>query len=152
MLMGMTDPYSSPDPMYGGPPYGGPVSGGPSHPASGQPYSAPGAAYPPPPPQDYPPAGGYQQAAPGYPPGQGQYDPATGQPLSNKSKIVAGILQLCLGSFGAGRFYTGHTGMAIGQIAVTWLTCGLGAIWPIIDGIMLLVNGGTDAEGYKLRD
>ena len=40
----------------------------------------------------------------------------TGQPLSDKSKIVAGILQLFLGGFGAGRFYTGHTGMAVAMI------------------------------------
>ncbi len=86
--------------------------------------------------------------------GAGQYgvDPATGLPLSDKTKLIAGLLQILLGGFGAGRFYTGHTGLAIGQIAATWLTCGLGGIWPLIDGIMILVNGGTDAQGRKLRD
>jgi TM2 domain-containing membrane protein YozV len=79
------------------------------------------------------------------------YDPMTGLPYSDKSKVVAGILQLVLGGFGAGRFYTGHIGMAIGQIAVTWLTCGLGSVWPVVDGIILLVQGGTDAEGRVLR-
>jgi TM2 domain-containing membrane protein YozV len=66
--------------------------------------------------------------------------------------MIAGLLQILLGGFGAGRFYTGHTGLAIGQIAATWLTCGLGGIWPLVDGIMILVNGGTDAQGRKLRD
>lgn len=86
--------------------------------------------------------------------GAGQYgvDPATGLPLSDKTKLVAGLLQIFLGGFGAGRWYTGHTGLAIGQIAATWLTCGLGAIWPLVDGILILVNGGTDAQGRKLRD
>jgi TM2 domain-containing membrane protein YozV len=89
----------------------------------------------------------------GYPAAQGGYgDPYSGQPLSDKSKTVAGLLQILLGSFGAGRFYTGHTGIAIGQIAATWLTCGAGAIWPLVDGIMILVNGGTDAQGRRLRD
>ena len=53
-------------------------------------------------------------------------DPMTGMPFSDKSKMVAGLLQIFLGSFGAGRFYTGHMGLAIAQIAVTWLTCGVG--------------------------
>jgi TM2 domain-containing membrane protein YozV len=79
-------------------------------------------------------------------------DPMTGAPLSDKSKIIAGILQIALGWAGAGRFYTGHTGIAVAQIAVTWLTCGLGGLWPLIDGIMILINGGTDAAGRRLRD
>ncbi|HEX6873998.1 MAG TPA: TM2 domain-containing protein, partial [Micromonosporaceae bacterium] len=92
-----------------------------------------------------PPTAGYGVAA--YP----AYDPVTGLPYSDKSKVVAGVLQLVLGAFGAGRFYTGHIGMAIAQIAVTWLTCGLGGIWPLIDGIIILVQGGTDAQGRPLR-
>lgn len=80
------------------------------------------------------------------------YDPQTGLPYSDKSKMVAGLLGILLASFGAGRFYTGHTGMAIGQLAASWLTCGIGALWPLIDGIMILVNGGTDAQGRPLRE
>ena len=64
---------------------------------------------------------------------------------------MAGVLGIVLGGFGAGRFYTGHTGIAIAQIAVTWLTCGIGHIWPLIDGIILLAQGGTDANGRVLR-
>jgi TM2 domain-containing membrane protein YozV len=90
----------------------------------------------------------YQQGYPVVP----AVDPMTGAPLSDKSKIVAGILGIALGWAGAGRFYTGHTGMAIAQIAVTWLTCGFGGLWPLIDGIMILINGGTDAQGRRLRD
>jgi hypothetical protein len=77
-----------------------------------------------------------------------------GQPLgySDKSKVVAGVLQLVLGGFGAGRFYTGHIGIAFAQIAVTWLTCGFGALWPFIDGIMMLVGKVPDAQGRPLRD
>ena len=83
-----------------------------------------------------------------YPPAGGPYGP----PLSDKTKLVAGLLGILLGAFGAGRFYTGHTGMAIAQIAVTWLTCGFGGLWPLIDGILILINGGTDAQGRVLRD
>jgi TM2 domain-containing membrane protein YozV len=94
-------------------------------------------------------AGGYQQQPPpGY---QQQYD-QYGRPLSDKSKVVAGVLGIALGGFGAGRCYTGHTSIAVGQLVVTLLTCGLGHFWGLIDGIMILVNGGTDAEGRVLRD
>ncbi|GAB3963795.1 TM2 domain-containing protein [Streptomyces sparsus] len=77
--------------------------------------------------------------------------PATapnGQPYSDKSKIVAGLLQLFLGGLGIGRFYTGHTGMAIAQL----LTCGGLGIWALIDAVMFLVsNDRTDAQGRILR-
>jgi len=100
-------------------------------------------------PEQYgPPVDPYAYPVPyGYP----AYDPATGRPLSDKSRVVAGVLQIVLGAFGAGRFYTGHIGMAVAQIAVTWLTCGLGHIWPLIDGIILLAQGGEDAQGRVLR-
>lgn len=98
-------------------------------------------ALPQPPPGMVPP--GY--AAPGAPYG---FDPYTGVPLSDKSKIVAGLLQLFLGNFGVGRFYTGHTGIALAQL----FTCGGCGIWSLVDAIIILVSGGTDAEGRKLRD
>jgi len=102
----------------------------------------------------------YQQQPPqyGYPAGQVPQPYAVqqvdqyGRPLSDKSKVVAGVLGIALGGFGAGRFYTGHTGMAIAQLAVTLVTCGLGHFWGLIDGIMILANGGTDAQGRVLRD
>jgi TM2 domain-containing membrane protein YozV len=78
-------------------------------------------------------------------------DPFTGEPLSDKSKLAAGLLQIFLGAFGVGRFYTGHIGIAIAQIAVTWVLCGLGAIWPLIDGIVMLAGNPRDAQGRKLR-
>ena len=97
--------------------------------------------------------GGYPGQPPygGGVPGQPQFD-QYGRPLSDKSKLVAGLLGILLGGFGAGRFYTGHTSMALAQLGVSIITCGLGALWGVIDGIMILVNGGTDAEGRTLRD
>jgi len=70
-----------------------------------------------------------------------------GRPFSDKSKIVAGILQLFLGSFGAGRWYTGHYGIAVAQL----LTCGGCGIWALVDGILMLVGNVTDPEGRPLR-
>jgi TM2 domain-containing membrane protein YozV len=92
------------------------------------------------------------------PPGQAMVPAGYGGPpapppgYSDKSKVAAGLMQIFLGPFGAGRFYTGHTGLAIGQIAATWLTCGVGWLWPFIDGILMLAGKVNDADGRPLRD
>jgi TM2 domain-containing membrane protein YozV len=95
---------------------------------------------------------GYQ-VPPGYsaPPGYPQVD-AYGRPLSDKSKVVAGVLGITLGGLGVGRFYTGHVGLGVLQLVVSLVTCGLGHFWGLIDGILILANGGTDSEGRILRD
>lgn len=131
---------------YGDKPYGDPQQGAqpgygypqqPGAPAPGYGYPPQGGAYPP------PPAGTYT----GDPAAPYGYDPY-GRPYSDKSKVVAGVLQLFLGGFGVGRFYTGHTGMALGQL----FTCGGCGIWALVDGIMLLAgNDATDAQGRVLR-
>ncbi len=148
--------YPPPPPGGGGGGYGSPPGGGYGGPPGGPPPGDPG-YYGAPPPQQAgygygpPPGGmpGMPMAAPGAPYG---VDPMTGMPFSDKTKLVAGLLQLFLGGFGAGRFYTGHMGLAVAQIAVVWLTCGAGIIWPIIDGVMMLTGKVTDAQGRPLRD
>jgi TM2 domain-containing membrane protein YozV len=75
------------------------------------------------------------------------HDPQ-GRPYSDKSKIVAGILQLFLGTLGIGRFYVGSVGVGVAQL----LTCGGLGFWSLIDGIMFLTsNDRTDAQGRVLR-
>ena len=96
----------------------------------------------------YPPGG--QPGMP-YPPGAPYVD-AYGHPLSDKSKLTAGLLELFLGGFGVGRFYLGYTGIGLAQIAVTLLTFGIGGIWPFIDAIMMLTGNVRDAQGRTLRD
>ncbi len=74
--------------------------------------------------------------------------------MGEKSRLTAGLLQLFLGVFGIGRFYLGCTGPAVGQIAVSAVTCGLGGfIWGLIDGVMIL-NGKVkfDGRGMPLRN
>ncbi|WP_320780190.1 TM2 domain-containing protein [Streptomyces sp. CRN 30] len=71
-----------------------------------------------------------------------------GRPYSDKSKIVAGILQIFLGSLGIGRFYVGSVGVGIAQL----FTCGGLGIWALIDGILFLTsNDRTDKAGRVLR-
>ena len=78
-------------------------------------------------------------------------DPLTGLPYSDKSKVVAGLLQIFLGWLGVGRFYLGNIGMGIAQILVILFTFGLGFLWPLIDGIVLLAGSPRDRYGRPLR-
>ncbi|MFF7210652.1 NINE protein [Streptomyces sp. NPDC008238] len=98
--------------------------------------------------QGYPQQGGYPQGAytgdPNAPYGYDMY----GRPLSDKSKVVAGVLQLLVGSLGVGRFYVGDVGIGIAQL----LTCGGLGVWALIDGILFLTsNDRTDSQGRVLR-
>ena len=141
--------YPPPPPGgYGGPPggYGGPPQGG---------YGPPPAGYGPPPPAPgmggaYGPAmGGMGMMQPNAPFG---VDPMTGMPFSDKSKMIAGMLNIgcaLIGIGGVGRFYTGHIGLGVAQLLIGWATCGL---WPIIDGIFMLMGKVPDAQGRPLRD
>jgi TM2 domain-containing membrane protein YozV len=75
------------------------------------------------------------------------FDPQ-GRPYSDKSKIVAGILQLFLGTLGIGRFYVGSVGVGVAQL----LTCGGLGFWALIDGIIFHTsNDRTDSQGRVLR-
>ena len=72
---------------------------------------------------------------------------------SSKSKIVAGLLGIFLGGWGLHSFYLGNITKGIIQIIVTLLTCGFGAIWGFIEGILILVGTiSTDADGNPLGE
>lgn len=82
-------------------------------------------------------------------------------PAPKKSKIIAGILGILLGGFGAHNFYLGYTTKAVIQLLMTILSAGLLAIvsgtWGLIEGILILVSQeGTpwhrDAQGNELQD
>lgn len=78
--------------------------------------------------------------------------PGAGAP---KSRIVAGILGILLGGLGIHNFYLGYTNKAIIQIVVTVFTCGIGSIWGLVEGILILVKSPsylTDAAGVPLVD
>lgn len=90
--------------------------------------------------------------APGYPPAYPGYAPGTPMP---KSRTTAGILGILLGGFGVHRFYLGYTSIGLLQILVTLFTCGIGSIWGLVEGILILVrneNFLTDANGVPLVD
>ncbi|MEE6176696.1 TM2 domain-containing protein [Mycobacterium sp. 050134] len=115
---------------------------------------------PPPQPPGYRP--GYPPPYPQYPAPGGYYDPSapfgrhpvTGQPYSDKSKTIAGLLQLLslVGVGGIGRFYIGDIGIGVAQLLVGWLTCGIGLIWSVVDAILILTDKVPDSQGRPLRD
>jgi TM2 domain-containing membrane protein YozV len=81
--------------------------------------------------------------------------PLTGEPYSDKSKVIAGLLQLLglVGFVGFGRIYLGQTGLGVAQLIVGLVTCGIGAwIWGIIDAIMIFTGSVRDTVGRPLRD
>ena len=86
----------------------------------GSPPQDPG--YPPPPfPPPYPSYPQYPQYGAGYDPSApfGRH-PVTGQPYSDKSKTVAGLLQLIglFGFVGIGRIYAGYVGLGLSLIHI----------------------------------
>jgi hypothetical protein len=146
------DPYATPAPPadpYATPAQPGqPAYGSPDQPAYGQQYGQqqPYAQQPYGQQQPYAPA--YGQVAPYGVSAEAPYGvDHMGRPFSDKSKIVAGVLQLFLGGFGAGRWYTGHYGIAVAQL----LTCGGCGVWSLVDGILMLVGNVTDPQGRPLR-
>lgn len=142
------------------PPFGGAE-------ATPPPYQPP-PNYPPP---NYPPPGPYPPpySPPGYyadPMAPYGRNPMTGEPLSDKSKTTAGLLQLLglIGVLGIGRIYLGYTNLGIAQLVIGLvggfvigiLTCGLGfaipVIWGLIDAVMILSGQVRDPYGRPLRD
>ena len=77
---------------------------------------------------------------------KGQYRHPSSHPVDGKSAREV------VDSLGTGRFYTGQFELAVLQLVVSICTLGFGARWGFIDGVLILVNGGTDAEGRPLRD
>ena len=90
-------------------------------------------------------------------------DPATGEPLSDKSAVVAGLLQLFLGGLGIGRFYIGSTSIGAVQLCLglfgfffSWIFIGIPVllgvgIWAFVDAIIMFTGGVKDNYGRKLR-
>ena len=59
---------------------------------------------------------------------------------SDKSKVVAGVLGILLGGFGAHRFYLGDMTGGIIRLVVSVVTCGIGGIIGLIEGIIYLTK------------
>jgi TM2 domain-containing membrane protein YozV len=62
-------------------------------------------------------------------------------------KLIAGILAIVIGSLGIHKFILGYTQEGIIQIIITIVTCGLGGIIGLIEGIIYLTK--SDEEFYQ---
>ena len=76
-----------------------------------------------------------------------------------KSKLVAGLLAIFLGSLGIHNFYLGNTKRAVIQLVITLVGSCI-AVGPIVSGIWALIEGiqilcgkiTTDGKGMPLAD
>ncbi len=66
---------------------------------------------------------------------------------SENKKMIAGIVAIVIGSLGIHKFILGYTKEGIIQIIITFVTCGLGGIIPLIEGIIYLTK--SDEEFYE---
>ncbi|MEX0997145.1 MAG: TM2 domain-containing protein [Flavobacteriaceae bacterium] len=62
-------------------------------------------------------------------------------------KLIAGILAIVLGGFGIHKFILGYNKEGIIQLIVTLVTCGIGGIIGLIEGIIYLTK--SDEEFFE---
>ncbi len=86
-----------------------------------------------------------------------------GYGYAQKSKIVAGLLGLFLGTLGVHNFYLGYTGKAVAQLLLTligWIILIgpiISGIWALIEAVLILCssygsNWHRDGRGQELQD
>jgi TM2 domain-containing membrane protein YozV len=62
-------------------------------------------------------------------------------------KLICGILAIVIGSLGIHKFILGYNKEGIIQIVISVLTCGIGSIIGLIEGIIYLTK--SDEEFYQ---
>lgn len=72
--------------------------------------------------------------------------------VSDKLLLPAFLLAFWLGPFGIHRFYVGKTGSGIAMLVLTVTVIGavVSGVWAVVDWIVMLFGGFTDAEGRRL--
>ena len=73
----------------------------------------------------------------------GEYNGPVGEAV--KSKKIAGFLAIFLGFAGIHRFYLGNYLIGICQLALTAATMGMGAVWGLVDAV-LIFSGKVDRD------
>lgn len=79
--------------------------------------------------------------------------------VEQKSKLVAGLLAIFLGTLGIHNFYLGYTQKAVLQLVITiiagWIGVGLivTQVWALIEAIQLFTGSiKVDGKGVPLKD
>ena len=65
---------------------------------------------------------------------------------NSDKKMIAGILGILLGGLGVHKFYLGYTQTGIIQLISGVLTCGIGGIIGLIEGIIYLTKSDEEFE------
>ena len=65
----------------------------------------------------------------------------------NSKKILCGIMGILFGGLGVHRFILGDTSGGLIRIVITVLTCGIGSLIGLVEGIIYLTK--SDAEFYQ---
>lgn len=72
-----------------------------------------------------------------------------------RNRWIAALLAFFFGSFGAHRFYLGHSGTGVAMICLVVFTCGYGGIvtgiWAFVDLILILTGSLRDGNGQPLE-
>jgi TM2 domain-containing membrane protein YozV/ribosomal protein L12E/L44/L45/RPP1/RPP2 len=71
---------------------------------------------------------------------------------TSSKKMVAGLLGILLGGWGIHKFYLGMTTAGIIQIVITFVTCGIGGIIGLIEGIIYLTKSDEDFHQIYVVD
>ena len=66
------------------------------------------------------------------------------KPAGADKKVLAGILGILLGGFGLHRFVLGDTTGGLIRIAITVVTCGMGSLIGLVEGIIYLTKSDED--------
>lgn len=64
--------------------------------------------------------------------------------LGADKKVIAGVLGILFGGFGVHKFILGYTTEGLIQIAITIVTCGIGSLVGLIEGIIYLTKSDED--------
>lgn len=62
------------------------------------------------------------------------------KPAGADKKVLAGVLGILLGGFGVHRFVLGDTSGGLVRIGITIVTCGMGGIIGLVEGIIYLTK------------
>ncbi|MBI4917006.1 MAG: TM2 domain-containing protein [Acidobacteria bacterium] len=74
--------------------------------------------------------------------------PAPHTTTQENKKLICGLLGILLGGLGIHRFMLGDTKGGVIRIVITVVTCGVGSIIGLIEGIIYLTK--TDQEFYQI--
>lgn len=66
------------------------------------------------------------------------------KPAGAEKKVLCGVLGILLGALGVHRFVLGDTKGGILRIVITVVTCGIGSVIGLVEGIIYLTKSDED--------